>query len=130
MSKTETTKAMKPSRNKAAKPVKVKAAKPSKAGPDAQPVLRGGEQADAPQAAQPTKTTKPRKRSQPRKDRGPSKKDQLVEMLRRENGATIEELVAEFGWQAHTVRGAISIAAKRLGVTAERVEKGRYRIPA
>lgn len=50
-------------------------------------------------------------------------------MLRRENGVTIEELMVEFGWQAHSARGAISIDTKRLGVAAERVEKGRYRIP-
>jgi hypothetical protein len=77
----------------------------------------------------PGPATTPAKRTRPKKARGPAKKDRLVELLRRENGATIEELMAEFGWQAHTVRGAISIAATRLGVTAERIEKRRYRLP-
>jgi hypothetical protein len=73
---------------------------------------------------------KGRSRTRGNKHRPPAKKDRLVELLRRKDGATIEELMDEFGWQAHTVRGAISIAAKRLSVTAERVEKGRYRLPA
>jgi hypothetical protein len=46
-------------------------------------------------------------------------------MLRAEGGATIEELVAATGWQAHTIRGAMSGALrKKLGltVTSEKVE--------
>ncbi len=57
----------------------------------------------------------------------------LIEMLRRPNGATIEQMTAETGWQAHSVRGAISGALKKklgLAVTSERVgDRGRvYRI--
>jgi hypothetical protein len=56
-------------------------------------------------------------------------------MLRAEGGATIEELVAATGWQAHTIRGAMSGALrKKLGltVTSEKVEgQGRcYSIPS
>lgn len=50
-------------------------------------------------------------------------------MLRAEGGATIDEIVAETGWQAHTVRGAISGALKKklgLTITSEKVE-GRGR---
>jgi hypothetical protein len=32
----------------------------------------------------------------------------------------ISELMAAMGWQAHTVRGALSTAAKALGITVER----------
>jgi hypothetical protein len=96
--------------------------------PSPSPLHQDGDEATT--AVEPDTAAKAEPAPEPKKDRAPSKKDRLVEFLRRENGATIEELMAEFGWQAHTVRGAISIAAKRLGVTAERVEKGRYCLPA
>ena len=62
-----------------------------------------------------------------------SKQNQLIGLLRRPNGATIDELSKATGWQAHSVRGAISgILKKRLGlsVASETSEKrGRiYRI--
>jgi hypothetical protein len=37
----------------------------------------------------------------------------LIDMLRREHGATVAETVAVLGWQAHSVRGAISGALKK-----------------
>jgi hypothetical protein len=63
-----------------------------------------------------------------------TKQAMLIEMLRTETGATIEEIVAATGWQPHTVRGAIAGALKKklaLDVTSEKVEgRGRvYRIP-
>jgi hypothetical protein len=59
-----------------------------------------------------------------------TKQAKLIEMLRTEGGATIDEMVAETGWQAHTVRGAMSGALKKklgLTITSEKVE-GRGRI--
>jgi Protein of unknown function (DUF3489) len=57
----------------------------------------------------------------------------LISMLRRPDGATVEEVVEATGWQKHTVRGAISGALKKklsLDVTSDKVEgRGRvYRI--
>jgi hypothetical protein len=68
-----------------------------------------------------------------RKTRPDSKQAQLVDMLKRPQGASVEELAAQFGWQPHTVRGAIAGALKKkLGLTvlSEKVEgRGRvYRI--
>lgn len=68
-----------------------------------------------------------------RKTRDNSKQAQLIAMLKRSDGATIDEIVATFGWQAHTVRGAIAGALKKklgLDVTSEKVDgRGRvYRI--
>ena len=65
--------------------------------------------------------------------RANSKQAQLIEMLKSADGATIEEIVTKFGWQAHTVRGAIAGALKKklgLNVTSEKVDdRGRvYRI--
>ncbi|MCB1498777.1 MAG: DUF3489 domain-containing protein [Bauldia sp.] len=62
-----------------------------------------------------------------------SKQDQLIEMLRSQRGATIDEIVGAFGWQPHTVRGVLAGALKKklgLEVTSEKVEgRGRvYRI--
>jgi hypothetical protein len=62
-----------------------------------------------------------------------SKQTQLIAMLRRAKGATIDEIAEALSWQAHTVRGAIAGALKKklsLDVTSEKDEKrGRiYRI--
>ena len=59
-----------------------------------------------------------------------TKQAKLIEMLRAEGGATIDEIVAETGWQPHTVRGAFAGALKKklgLEVTSEKVE-GRGRV--
>jgi hypothetical protein len=59
-----------------------------------------------------------------------TKQAKLIEMLRAEGGATIDEIVAETGWQPHTVRGAFAGALKKklgLQVTSEKVE-GRGRV--
>ena len=57
----------------------------------------------------------------------------LIGLLKRKSGATIDEAVKATGWQAHSVRGAISGALKKklgLTVTSESVDgRGRvYRI--
>jgi len=58
----------------------------------------------------------------------------LVALLRRPEGATVEAMMTGTGWQAHSVRGAMSGAIKKnLGLTvfSEKTEGGRvYRIPA
>ena len=71
----------------------------------------------------------------PAQRRKGTKQETLIEMLRAEGGATIDEIVAQTGWQSHTVRGAMSGALKKklgLEVTSEKVEgRGRvYRLPA
>ena len=83
----------------------------------------------------PSKRTKGSKTKEP-KSPGPragSKQAQLIAMLRRAKGATIDEIVEALEWQPHTVRGAIAGALKKklgLDVTSEKDEKrGRiYRI--
>lgn len=44
----------------------------------------------------------------PRKRAAKSKKDQLVALLSKPNGARISVIVERLGWQAHTVRAALS----------------------
>jgi hypothetical protein len=44
----------------------------------------------------------------------------MIEMLKRPEGATVEQIAAATGWQHHTIRGAISGALKKkLGLTIE-----------
>lgn len=60
----------------------------------------------------------------------PTKQQLLIDMLGREAGATLAEIVAATGWQSHTVRGAMSGAPKkRLGLTiiSEKID-GRGRV--
>lgn len=70
------------------------------------------------------------KQHEPRKG---SKQAQLIAMLRRAKGATIDEIVEALDWQAHTVRGAMAGALKKkLGLTIESEKSERrgriYRI--
>jgi hypothetical protein len=69
----------------------------------------------------------------PSKSAAPSGKlGKVVPLLKRPKGATIAELTKATGWQAHSVRGAISGAIKKklkLAVLSEKVGEVRtYRI--
>ena len=64
--------------------------------------------------------------AKPGRVRSDSKQAQLIAMLKTAKGASIEEIVEAFGWQPHTVRGAIAGALKKklgLDVTSEKVER-------
>jgi Protein of unknown function (DUF3489) len=62
----------------------------------------------------------------------PSKQDEVIAMLRRPEGVTVDEVARATGWQRHTVRGVFSgTLKKRLGLTlaSAKEERGRvYRI--
>jgi len=62
----------------------------------------------------------------------PSKQDEVIAMLRRPEGATVDEVAIATGWQRHTVRGVFSgTLKKKLGLTiaSAKEERGRvYRI--
>ena len=64
--------------------------------------------------------------------RRPSKQHGVIAMLRRAEGATVDEVVSATGWQRHTVRGVFSgTLKKKLGLTIASAteERGRvYRI--
>ena len=75
-------------------------------------------------ATQPTQVEdKPRSRDN-------SKQAQVIAMLKRPEGATINQICAATGWQAHTVRGTFSGAfKKKLGLTiTSNKEPGTERI--
>ena len=70
---------------------KAKAAKPGKTAPAGKPTPRAG-----------------------------TKQALMIELLKRPEGATVEQIAAATGWQHHTIRGAISGALKKkLGLTVE-----------
>ena len=52
--------------------------------------------------------------------RAGTKQALMIDMLKRPEGATVEQIAAATGWQHHTIRGAISGALKKkLGLTIE-----------
>jgi hypothetical protein len=103
--------------------------------------IDAGDQNESVDSAPPDLEAEPKSRSRTprmkdpkvRRSRDGSKQAQLIAMLRRAKGATIDEIAASLAWKPHTVRGAIAGALKkRLGleVTSEKDEKrGRvYRL--
>ena len=51
-----------------------------------------------------------------------TKKEQLIHLLQRPDGATMDDLITGSGWQAHSVRGFLSgVLGKKMGmkVTSE-----------
>jgi hypothetical protein len=79
-------------------------------------------------------TAKPRRaapKTSPNKVKATSKLDTLVTLLRKANGASIEELAAATSWQKHSVRGALAGTLKKKGhAISSEVLDGvrRYRI--
>lgn len=65
--------------------------------------------------------------------RGGTKQATLIAMLQRPSGATVNQVMQSTGWQAHTIRGAISGAIKKklgINVVSEKSASGEraYRI--
>jgi len=82
---------------------------------------------DAPEPMEPVNAV-------PRTPRGGSKLAQVIELLQRDQGATIDELIAATGWLAHTTRAALTGLRKRgYAVSIDRSDHERgslYRIKA
>jgi Protein of unknown function (DUF3489) len=57
----------------------------------------------------------------PKPDRA-NKKAEVVALLKRAKGATLAEVMAVTGWQAHTVRGFVSILGSKGG---EKIESSK-----
>lgn len=83
--------------------------------------------AQKPTAKPTTETAAPAGQTTPK-----GKLGQVVNLLLQPEGATLEAMQAATGWQAHSVRGAISGAIKKklgFAVSSEKTEAGRiYRI--
>src|SRR5258708_19422886 len=60
----------------------------------------------------------------------PSKQEEVIAMLRRAEGATVDEVVSATGWQRHTVRGVFSrTLKKKLGLTLPSAQAADKRLP-
>src|SRR5271166_3505241 len=90
-----------PKGQKTAKGAKAKAAPPKKA-------AKAGKK-----AAKPART---KEASAPRAE---SKGAKIIDMIGRAKGATLAEIMKATDWQAHSVRGFISIAAKKHSINIE-----------
>jgi hypothetical protein len=53
-----------------------------------------------------------------------SKSATVLDLLRREGGAALDDIMSATGWQAHSVRGFISgVLGKRMGLTVESAKR-------
>lgn len=94
---------------------------------------RGPANADAAAPEPSWAPTEPTAAEEGPKVRAGTKQAVLIELLRRPEGTTIDEVMAATVWQAHTIRGAMARALKKklgLEMTSEKVGgRGRvYRI--
>ena len=55
--------------------------------------------------------------------RAPNKTDQLIDLLRRDGGASIEEISEAFGWLPHSSRAKLT-GLRKAGHTVERGKQG------
>jgi hypothetical protein len=61
--------------------------------------------------------------------RRPSKQEEVIAMLRRPEGVTIDEVASVTAWQRHTVRGVFSgTLKKKLGLTLASAQEERGRV--
>jgi len=87
----------------------------------------------APEAAKPKGARKRTKKANPAKKVGraktakpkgdrTNKKAEVIAMMKRAKGATLAEIMAATNWQAHTVRGFVSILGSKGG---EKIESSK-----
>jgi len=91
----------------------------SKPTPEAQPKVRRKE---AKKAKATKKTPQAKKAAGKPKSDGTNKKAEVVAMMKRARGATLAEIMAATNWQAHTVRGFVSILGSKGG---EKIESAK-----
>ncbi len=93
----------------------------------------------APQAAKPAKAPKApkakapkakRPAGEPKAPREGSKMAQVIAMISKKGGATLEAIQKETGWAKHTIRGFMSTLTRRTGVefTSTRRESDKVRV--
>ncbi len=69
----------------------------------------------------PTKSPR-RERARPAANERSNKKAEVITMMKRAKGATLDEIIAATGWQKHTVRGFVSILCSKGG---EKIESSK-----
>jgi len=71
--------------------------------------------------------SKPKSEARAKNSKSLSRLDTLEQLLTRETGATIAQMVAATGWQQHSVRGALAGALRKRGlsITSEKIDGTR-----
>ena len=87
------------------------------------PISRAIEALRAALAGKPPRAA--REHGAPRKPREGTKQEQVLALLRREEGATIAQICEATGWQQHTVRGFFAGLKKRQGIEVQVLERVR-----
>ena len=87
------------------------------------PISRAVGQLRAAMASKPTRM--PRDPSALRAPRAGTKQEAVLALLRREEGATIAQIMAATGWQSHTVRGFLAGLKRRQGLSVTVLERIR-----
>ncbi len=102
------------------KPPSKKGGSQKKGPPRGQKAAKGGKAKAAPKKeAKSKKASKPTRAKEATTPRAASKGAKILEMIGRAKGATLAEIVKATGWQAHSVRGFISTAAKKHSINIE-----------
>jgi len=73
--------------------------------------------------AKPAKSRAKKPSSKPKADRT-NKKAEVIAMMKRAKGATLAEIMTATGWQAHTVRGFVSLLGSKGGEKIESSKNG------
>jgi len=83
------------------------------------------------------KTKRAAKAAKPKVEKaakGKTKRDEVIRLISREKGASLDELVEKLGWERHTLRGLLSTLGSKHGLKIESTKsetKGRvYRLVA
>jgi hypothetical protein len=90
-------------------------------------VAHGGSSGGSASRRTATKSGKKVARRAPQKPRAESKAAKILQLIGRAQGATLGEIMRATGWQAHSVRGFLSTAAKKqqLPIASSRNEAGQ-----